>query len=188
MGSEMCIRDRNIGPLNRAVLLDCDFFVTPVAQDLFSLRALSTVGRSAAKWINDYQTIRDLAPNPHSGLLSGEPHYLGYIASAFKVKVGKRATNPHAQWENKIAPRVVSRVVNVLADINPSLVPSGGNKIGGIKHYQSLAPSAQENGVAFGQLKGLVNSGYNSTVQMAAEQFEAVAKELVHRMGSAPPA
>lgn len=39
----------NVGALNRVVLLDCDLFITPVAADLFSLRALSTVGRSVAK-------------------------------------------------------------------------------------------------------------------------------------------
>src|SRR5471032_1739007 len=31
----------NVGPLNRAVLLDADYFITPVAADLFSLRALT---------------------------------------------------------------------------------------------------------------------------------------------------
>ena len=36
----------NVGALNRAVILGCDYFITPVAADLFSLRALTTVGRS----------------------------------------------------------------------------------------------------------------------------------------------
>ena len=35
----------NVGPLNRTILLDMDYFATPVGADLFSLRALSTVGR-----------------------------------------------------------------------------------------------------------------------------------------------
>jgi cellulose biosynthesis protein BcsQ len=52
----------NIGPLNRCVLLDCDFFIVPVACDLFSLRALKTLGRTLNNWINDWSTISDLAP------------------------------------------------------------------------------------------------------------------------------
>ena len=36
----------NIGPLNRAVLLDCDSFVVPAACDLFSVRALKTVAEA----------------------------------------------------------------------------------------------------------------------------------------------
>jgi cellulose biosynthesis protein BcsQ len=51
----------NVGALNRAVLLDCDYFITPVAADLFSLRALTTVGHSVAKWIKDWTTVRGLA-------------------------------------------------------------------------------------------------------------------------------
>src|SRR5207244_4388643 len=30
----------NIGPLNRAILLDCDFFIVPAGCDVFSVRAL----------------------------------------------------------------------------------------------------------------------------------------------------
>ena len=112
----------NVGPLNQVVLLDSDFFITPVAADLFSLRALSTVGRAVGKWITDYMTIQSLAPVGHGRLLTGKPVYLGYITSAFKVNVGRRASNPHEHWENRIAPRVASRVVNVLSAIDPTEV------------------------------------------------------------------
>ena len=46
--ADICLYDvgPNVCALNRCVLLDCDYFITPVAADLFSLRALSTVGRS----------------------------------------------------------------------------------------------------------------------------------------------
>jgi cellulose biosynthesis protein BcsQ len=36
----------NIGPLNRVLLLDCDYFMVPVACDLFSIRALKTLGHT----------------------------------------------------------------------------------------------------------------------------------------------
>lgn len=173
----------NVGPLNRVVLLDSDFFITPVAADLFSLRALSTVGRAVGRWITDYRTIRSLAPQNHPRLLSGMPVYLGYITSAFKVNVGRRASDPHAHWESRIAPRVTSRVVNVLGAIDQSLVPTGGNKVGGVKHFQSLAPSAQEHGVAIGQLRGLVNSGNNATIDDARNQFAILANAIRTRAG-----
>ena len=172
----------NVGPLNRVVLLDADYFITPVAADLFSLRALSTVGLAVSRWITDFRTIRDLAADKNL-LLKGDPEYLGYITSAFKVNVGRRASNPHAQWENKIASRVSTRVVDVLAAADSSLVPTSGNKIGSVKHYQSLAPSAQENGVPIARLTGLVNSGYNPTISEAKRQFEHLAQEISNRMG-----
>ena len=75
----------NVGALNRTILLDSDYFATPVAADLFSLRALATVGRSLGLWIRDWETVRNLAPpDDREQLLRGQPEYLGYITSAYK--------------------------------------------------------------------------------------------------------
>ncbi len=38
----------NIGPLNRVILLDCNYFIVPAACDLFSVRALKSLGRVLA--------------------------------------------------------------------------------------------------------------------------------------------
>ena len=86
----------NVGPLNRTLLLDSDFFITPVAADLFSLRALSTVGRSVARWISDWKIVRSLAsPEIQASLIHGMPVYLGYVTSAYKVSSGRISTTPH---------------------------------------------------------------------------------------------
>ena len=173
----------NVGPLNRTILLDCDYFATPVAADLFSLRALSTVGRALVRWINDWKTVRDLAtPTNRSQLIHGKPKYLGYVTSAYKVSSGRDSTRPHDYWEGRIAPRVKARVVDELRTIDPSAVPTGSNKLAAIKDFHSLAPQAQEYGLAIGKLRGKVNSGYNSQVQEAEDEFAALAKEIVKRI------
>lgn len=174
----------NVGALNRAVLLDCDAFITPVAADLFSLRALSTVGRSVARWISDWDMIKRIAPPEDAGrLLTGRPAFLGYITSAYKVNAGRNAANPHADWERRIAPRVSNKIITDLRAVGDDLVPEGGNKIGSIKHFHSLAPEAQKHGVAIGKLRGLVNGGHYQTVDDAATQFRSVAEEIVRRVG-----
>lgn len=179
----------NVGALNRVILLDSSFFITPVAADLFSLRALTTVGRSIAKWAKDWKTILDLVNgNDKKGLLKGKPAYLGYIATAFKVWHGKTKANPHTRWENKIAPRVSKRVVDVLSNIDKSLVAdimtgSSPNKIGDVKNYHSLAAAAQEAGIPIGHLRGKVNTGQNRQVDEAKRQFANLARNVVARMG-----
>ena len=45
----------SLGPLNRSVLVGCDFFVTPVAADLFSLYALKNIGSWMQGWLEDYE-------------------------------------------------------------------------------------------------------------------------------------
>lgn len=187
IGADVILYDvgPNVGALNRCILLDCDFFITPVAADLFSLRALSTVGRSVAKWIKDWRTIKELAPvGDKPRLLVGKPAYLGYITSAFKVNSGRNAANPHSDWENRIAPRVRDRVIQDIKAVDPTLVPqSGSYKIGSIKHFHSLAPSAQQYGVAIGELRGKVNSGHYPQVDEAKTEFESVAAEIIKRAG-----
>lgn len=185
IGADVVLYDvgPNVGALNRAVLLDCDYFITPVAADLFSLRALSTVGRAISKWIQGWQTIRGLASaGDKQRLFNGRPVYLGYITSAFKVNSGRNAADPHADWENKIAPRVTNRVIRELAAIDPALAPhAGANKIGGVKHFHSLAPQAQKFGVGIGELRGLVNSGHYAQVDEAHTEFQAIAREIARR-------
>jgi len=174
----------NVGALNRVVLLDCDYFITPVAADLFSLRALSTVGRAIRKWITEWDTVRKLAPKEDARrLLQGKPAFLGYITSAFKVNTGRNAANPHAEWEVKIAPRVRDRIIKELEAVSPDLVPTGPNKLGGVKHFQSLAPEAQKHGLAIGSLRGIVNPGHYAQVDEAAREFASLAKEIIKRAG-----
>ncbi|WP_081077634.1 ParA family protein [Burkholderia stagnalis] len=174
----------NVGALNRAILLDCDYFVTPVAADLFSLRALTTVGRSVAKWSTDWAIIRGMAANDDIEQLPvGLPHYLGYVTSAYKVGRGAKASDAHTGWEKDIGPRVRYRVIDTLRKANVALATPGASKLGGIRHYHSLAPEAQKHGVAIGKLRGLINSGQNEHVDEAKEEFSALAQELVKRMG-----
>lgn len=173
----------NVGALNRTILLDCDFFATPVAADLFSLRALATVGRSLGRWIKDWETVRHLAsPQSQNQLLAGQPTYLGYITSAYKVSSGRTATRPHEYWESKIAPRVRKCIVHDLQQVHPNLVPYTSNKIAAIKDFHSLAPQAQSSGVAIGKLRGLVNPGYYPQVEEAALEFSDLAQALLKRM------
>lgn len=174
----------NVGPLNRTILLDSDFFATPVAADLFSLRALSTVGRALGRWIKDWATVRKLANGAAKQLIHGTPTYMGYITSAYKVSSGRVATRPHEYWEAKIAPRVRDKIVQDLHAANPKLVPHDGrNKIAAIKNFQSLAPQAQEFGLAIGKLRGHVNPGYYAQVDEAADEFNTLTREIVRRMG-----
>lgn len=45
----------SLGALNRSVLMGCDYFVTPVAADLFSLYALENIGDWVGGWIDEYK-------------------------------------------------------------------------------------------------------------------------------------
>jgi cellulose biosynthesis protein BcsQ len=173
----------NVGPLNRAILLDSDFFTTPVAADLFSLRALGAVGHTLGRWIQDWQTVRSLAPtSERERLMRGMPAYLGYINSAFKVRSGDQKTKPHEYWEKQMGPRIAEKLAGVLESIDPELVCEAPYILGEIKHFQSLPSEAQQHGLALSKLRGKVNPGHNAQIALANETFTALAREIVRRI------
>lgn len=136
----------NIGALNRAILLDCDYFIVPVAADLFSLRALKTLGRTLVEWINGWTTISELAPE-EIPLLPGQPAFLGYIPEGFKV-YGGAPTIHHAQFLARIDSEVRSQVVSLLGGIDKRLVvgTGGDSQLGEVKHFGALMPASQYEG------------------------------------------
>jgi cellulose biosynthesis protein BcsQ len=172
----------NVGALNRAILLGSDAFITPVAPDLFSLRALSSVGAAVAKWIRDWRTVQLLAAaDKKCDLLTASPAYLGYVVSAFKAYGGAKS-RPHEYWEAKIAPRIKSRVVDVLKAVDPGLVLTPPYKISDVKHYPSLPAIAQDVGLPLGWLQGHANSGYNGEIAAAQSRFQGIAQEVLRRL------
>lgn len=176
----------NVGALNRVVLLDSDYFITPVAPDLFSLRALSTVGRKLVDWLKAWKDIRSrVKGDEKKRLFTGNPKYLGYVISAFKVynRQSAEKADPHEYWENRIASRVKHKLVDPLIAENFAhlLQTQYPYKLGEVAHYQSLAAAAQKELVPIGQLQGKVNPGHAGRIDAAKKDFAALAAEIHRR-------
>jgi AAA domain len=136
----------NIGALNRAILLDSDYFIVPVAADLFSLRALKTLGRTLVDWISSWETILDLAPEELT-LFPGRPAFLGYIPEGFRVYAGE-PTVAHSGFLARIDREIRSQVVALLKPIDPLLIVGRPQayKLGEVKHFGGLIPASQREG------------------------------------------
>ena len=167
----------NIGPLNRVILLDCDYFIVPVACDLFSVRALKTLGRTLARWIEEWKTIRALAP-ADTYLLPGMPRFGGYVPQNFRVYGGQPAAH-HAHYLSKIDRHMQSEIAGVLRAVDRSLAPSGISqaKLGAVKNFPSLVSASQSQGVPMVDVKGAPDSQRST----AKAEFQMIAKKLLAR-------
>jgi cellulose biosynthesis protein BcsQ len=165
----------NVGPLNRIVLLDCDYFVVPAACDLFSIRALKTLGQTMAAWVSDWRTISQLAPDGIY-LFDGEPRFMGYIPQHFRIYRGQ-VSSGYAKYLAQIEKHIVSEVVKVLRRIDKRLASKSlsQNKLGQIKDFGSLANAAQIEGVP---LKDATN-GIPGQRRQAKIAFEAIANRII---------
>ena len=165
----------NIGPLNRVLLLDSEYFIVPVACDLFSVRALSTLGQTLKGWIIDWQTISSLAPDD-AYLLKGMPHFLGYIPQRFKV-YGQRMARAPSRYLSSITRRIYSDIIDVLRSVNPRLSSESVEraKLGQVKEFGVLIQEAQRQGVPLYQVEG-----QNETQrEMAWAAFKEIADNII---------
>ena len=165
----------NIGPLNRVLLLDSDYFIVPVACDLFSVRALSTLGQTLKKWIVDARTIASLAPDA-APLLPANPKFLGYIPQRFKV-YGQTMALESAQYLRQIKRKIYENVASVLRELDADLAPepSADPIIGQVKDFASLVQTAQREGVPLWKC----SSTYADQKEAARLAFKEIATQLI---------
>jgi cellulose biosynthesis protein BcsQ len=171
----------NIGALNRVILLDCDYFAIPAAADLFSLRAIKTLGHTLIEWISEWRTISELAPDDIY-LLPGSPKPIGYIAQRFKV-YGRRVASNYAAMFPRIERAVQEEVISELKKLDPELISAVSSplRIGEIKEFGALAAASQVQGVPIWQ----VDAGTPDQRQAAYEAFIGLAENLLGKIGRA---
>lgn len=162
----------NIGPLNRIVLLGCDFFIVPVACDLFSQRALRTLGRTLHEWMSEWQIISQLAPED-APLLSGRPKLLGHIPQRFRV-YGGEVSKKHEQYLRRIERDMRSQVAGIINEFDPSLAPFSELRLGTAKDFGSIVTESQRRGLPIADV---------SNSPEAKEAFNRIAQEIIERMG-----
>jgi len=168
----------NTGPLNRTILLDCDFFIIPVACDEFSVRAVRTLGYTLARWLSQWSDIADLAPDG-TYLLPGRPRFLGYIAQQFRV-YGGEITQEFGKFLDRIDRQVRADVVNVMGQFDPDLISDRRSyEFGQIQNLSSIVAASQRMRVPV----WAVNEGSSYTRETAKDQFyrmaDRIAKETV---------
>lgn len=171
----------NIGALNRVILLDCDYFAIPAAADLFSLRAIKTLGHTLAQWITEWRTISELAPDALY-LLPGRPKLLGYIPQRFKVYGGRPAAD-YATVFPRIERAVQEDVFAVLRSLDTGLVAAASPplRIGEIKEFGALANASQQQGVPISR----VNAGTPDQRAAAFAAFDDLARVVLSKIGAA---
>ena len=166
----------NIGPLNRVLLLDSDFFIIPVACDLFSTRALSTLGQTIKKWIIDAKTIEAIAPD-NAIVLKGRPKFLGYIPQQFRT-YGQTMIREARSYHRQIRDRVYQDISSVLYEIDRKLVPeeSVNPLIGQVRDFASVVQRAQREGRSIWDC----SASEKHLKQEAEKSFFQIAKHIVN--------
>ncbi|TKB72640.1 MAG: ParA family protein [Nitrospira sp.] len=165
----------NIGPLNKAILLDCDHFIVPAACDQFSVRALKTLGHTLSGWLKDWESAVRFAPEGIY-LLPGKPKFLGYIPQRFRVYRGLPSSG-YSSYFSKIERSISSEIVSVFRKEDPELASRSIRdlRIGTVKDLGQLANAGQSQGLPIWD----VAEGTPEQKTEARKLFETIAKNII---------
>jgi chromosome partitioning protein len=179
----------NVGALNRAVLLASDYLIVPMASDLFSLRALPSVGGSLTTWVSQWQTAQSVAPTLSFDIPDGLPKVLGYVSQQFNVYRGE-ATNAFSQWIEMIPSQIEQGLLRPLSEHDDEHgatladpAQSLGSKVDDLKNFHSLVPHAQTLRQAIFELTAddVVRGGQITRARASEEQFAALCNNIIDR-------
>lgn len=172
----------NLGALNRAALIACDYVVVPLAPDLFSLQGLQNLGPTLRKWRSDWQDRRQRKPPAVDfDLPEGKMMPVGYIVLQHRVRLD-RPVQAYTKWLNRIPAEYANSILDRESDDAVDVLDDP-NCIGMLKHFASLVPLAQEARKPIFRLSaadGAIGSHYESA-RRAGDAYREITEKIIHR-------
>jgi cellulose biosynthesis protein BcsQ len=137
----------SLGSINRSVLLACDYFVSPMTIDIFSLKAVENIRISIETWKKQLKTAIDNLDDkdalPAGIKLDMQIRFAGYVTQQYKAKTdglgGLVAVNAYERIMKKVAPVIKTNFVDKLQPMQSKLK----YQLGTIPNLYSLIPMAQ---------------------------------------------
>jgi chromosome partitioning protein len=183
----------NVGALNRAVLLGSDYLIVPLAADLFSLRALPSVGGSLERWVREWTTAKAVR-NPSNlpfPIPVGLPKVLGYVSQQFNIYRGA-ATQAFSNWIGQMPEAIENGLLGPLTQFDDGEgetladpAESLGAELGELKNYHSLVPHAQTMRRAIFELESdkVIWGDQHKKALESEDQFRALCENIPARTG-----
>lgn len=158
----------SLGAINRSILLACDYFVTPMSSDMFSILALENIGESLSEWKTNFNnTLTSLQPKEKEDLEGMKDQctikFLGYVFQQYIARTSggnKRIVNAY----EKILKQMPEKIdYHFIKGINNDTSNSIDYIIGSVPNYYSLIPMSQSSHKAIftlSNIDGVVGAHY----------------------------
>ena len=175
----------NLGAINRSALIAADHVITPLVPDLFSLQGLKNLGPTLKKWRSGWR--RRLSQKPKSlkiPLPSGRMAPAGYVIMQH-VERRRRPVKSYQKWVDRIPATYREYLLDQTAALKTDVVEDP-NRIGLVRHYQSLMPMAQDARKPVFFLKpadGAIGA-HAQSVSKCYNDFRRLTESILQRTGS----
>ncbi len=171
----------NLGAINRSVLISADYVISPLAPDLYSLQGLKNLGPTLRNWRRGWgERLKQKPSNLNIPLPSGHMNPTGYVVMQH-VERKSRPVKSYRKWVERIPAIFQEYILGQTGEAMPE--DSDPNRIGLVRHYQSLMPMAQEKRKPIFQLKpsdGAIGSHAQSVAKCYMD-FKRITETILHR-------
>lgn len=183
----------SLGSINRSVLVGCDYFLTPMGTDIFSILGIRNIAEWFKSWLNLYDNSLLLCEQRTPGSLEKfniprslkiKKGYIGYTIQQYITKSFGGVRRPTKAYED-IINGVPNEIEGSLGNYLKEGLKKEDLKLGDIPHLYSLIPLAQSNSSPLLKLKGtdgLVGSQFKQ-VQDYAKILESIVNKLFENLG-----
>lgn len=183
----------SLGAINRSVLLGCDYFVTPMGSDIFSILGIRNIQHWLSDAIATYEhgvaRCNELSPGALDryaipSVPSIRAGFVGYTLNQYltKSKQGERVAT--ARYEEILA-KVPQEIDLLRHTFSVNQLSLAALKLGDIPHMYSLIPLAQTRAAPIGELSssdGIVGSHYKM-IENYEVRIRQIADNLIRNIG-----
>lgn len=135
----------NLGALNRAVLASSDYFIVPMAPDLFSVRGTENLASKLKSWHAEWRQCHESWKGDNLELPNGRPKFLGYVIQNHNRRNNETGmTHGWGLYGRVIANAVNENIINALTPLDQVVDWDDGEfNLGQIPNLHSLIPYSQ---------------------------------------------
>jgi chromosome partitioning protein len=137
----------NLGALNRAVLASSDYFITPVAPDLFSIQGTENLGNKLVAWRKEWDQCNAAWAGGVLSIPKGRPRYLGYVVQMHNIRSSSEdgMTAGWSIYGNQLESAIAKNIVEKLTPLEQVIQwEDDAFKLGQIPNLHSLIPYSLE--------------------------------------------
>ncbi|MGU3466880.1 ParA family protein [Methylobacterium sp. C33D] len=181
----------SLGAINRSILLAMDFFVVPMAIDIFSIWAIKNIGSTVGVWQRELRTGISLAEEPEE-LPTSEHNkklrFLGYVTQQHKERSGtddqdleeggERARKRIVQAYKEISDNFPDEIRRHLSNFYNSEAVQP--HLGDIRHLGSLAPRSQSQHLPMISVRG--TGSYTQLRKQARTIYRGIAVRYLENL------
>jgi cellulose biosynthesis protein BcsQ len=135
----------NLGALNRVALGGSDYFIVPVAPDLFSIRGTENLGSKLLTWRKEWEQCNDAWDGNDIEIPNGKPVFIGYVVQQHNVRRNSEGMTQGWQlFGNRLEDAIQKNIIDKLPSDQVLKWDNNSFNLGLIPNLHSLIPYSLE--------------------------------------------